>query len=177
MRFGHLGASVWFILTLLSFPKGRVVAAAPAAVLAFLVIAIWPLQAGSLSGTWVLNRQRSEFGTGPIPDQMVVRIEERAGVLLLTEFTRDDSGDYLTRRQIPFPQCQGHSHRTERCSRSHVSIEAETELGHRHDEWDLTSAGDLILCRSWTATGAAGRQRLVFRPTQTLWTPTGRSSD
>ena len=109
-----------------------------------ILFTLLPGQAG-LTGTWTLDRVRSEFGGAGVPQQFVVNTEQSGNHLAVTIFNADANG-----QRVSYRECR---------------IEASGSLtcpDGVDETWQLTSANELTITRVLTLRSQAVRQRFVL---------------
>ncbi|HLK49638.1 MAG TPA: hypothetical protein VKT49_15955 [Bryobacteraceae bacterium] len=103
----------------------------------------------SLTGTWAMDRIRSDFGKADAPRQFVLRIEQTGNHLAATVFSADAGG-----RRVSFRECR---------MEPQPSGALACLLPDGGDEqWQLTAANELTITRVITASLHPTRQRLVL---------------
>ena len=103
----------------------------------------------SLTGTWTLDRVRSDFGNVGAPQQFVLQIEQTRNHLAATIFNADASGQRVSYREC---RIEPQPNSTLTCL-----------LPDGVDEtWQVTSADELTITRVVTSKSQAIRQRLVL---------------
>jgi hypothetical protein len=119
--------------------------------------------ASRLSGTWVLNSEKSDFGRSSLSGQIVVRTEQTGRRLTIWRITTDSHGQHLTRQEYNLDHKGAHSnvHSTP----GGIALRINSTQGMRIDEeWHVTRAGELIITRVLTTSLKTVRQRLVLEP-------------
>ena len=119
----------------------------PVSVLLWL-LTLLPGQA-SLTGTWALERVKSDFGKADAPSQFVVQVEQTGSHLAATIFTADADGQQVSYRECRIePQPTG---------------AVTCLLPDGVDEtWQVTAKDELTITRVITKKSQSVRQRLVL---------------
>ena len=68
-------------------------------IVAYFVLAGLPAGVVNLTGTWALDRTRSDFGGAGTPSHYVLQIEQSGSYLAVTVLSRDVDGQRVTYRQ------------------------------------------------------------------------------
>ena len=123
-----------------------------ASLIAFSILALAPAHI-NLSGTWALDRLRSDFGAADAPRQLIVRVEQTDHYLGVTTLTVDDNGQRITYREC-------HAEAAHDGTRLLLCAISDSTSGD--EEWQVTPTGELAITRVVTARSHIIRQRLVL---------------
>jgi hypothetical protein len=124
-----------------------------------IVISILTLMPGhaTLSGTWALDRVRSDFGAADAPKQFVVRVEQTGSDLAVTLFTVD-----FNRKRLRYLECRA-------ANQPDGVLSCVTPDGVTADEkWQVTGIDQLTITRVIAARSQTTRQRLVLARSSAL---------
>ena len=108
--------------------------------------------APNLTGTWVLDRGRSEFGAADALRQFVVYLNQTGDHLDITTLVVDAAGKRVSYR---------------RAEREGLLLRVNADAGNVSEDWRITSPRELTITRLITTQYHVMRQRLVLvRSTQ-----------
>jgi hypothetical protein len=68
-------------------------------IVAYFVLTGWPAAVTNLTGTWALDRTRSDFGGTDAPSHYALQIEQSGSRVAISVFTDDTDGRRVTYRQ------------------------------------------------------------------------------
>ena len=117
-------------------------------VFALFLLAALPVPA-SLSGTWSLERVKSDFGAADAPKRFVLELEQNRNQLAATVFTEDGNGS-----RVSYREC-----RIEPPPNSTLACLLPDGVD---ETWQVTSTDELTITRVITDKSQRMRQRLVL---------------
>lgn len=103
----------------------------------------------NLTGTWALDRMKSDFGKADAPRQFVLQAEQTGDHLAATIFTADANG-----RRVNYRECRIEPQPTSALTCLMPDGVDET--------WQVTAADELTITRVITTKSKPVRQRLVL---------------
>ena len=92
-------------------------------------VTLLPGQAG-LTGTWVLDVARSDFGVSIAPKQFIVRLDKEGNRLAITTFTVDDTGKHISYQHA---------------ERDGLLLRVSTNISNTSENWRIISRRELII--------------------------------
>jgi hypothetical protein len=132
-----------------------------AAVLLSLFLSIpSPTTDSRITGVWVLNQQKSDWGETEAPDEVLLRIEQSDRSLAVWEISTTPTGRHIAYRQLLFDdtKCIGGSSRIVRHSGCGISARSPVD----EERWGLSDSGELVVNREVRQGLHLVHQRLVL---------------
>ena len=114
----------------------------------------------AFSGLWVVNLEKSDWGSVPTPKQVIFAIEQLDNSLSVWEVVMSRTGRVVSYRQMSFTK--------ERCSNRGTCV-TFPNTGAEEEWWEFSETGELIIHREARLGVGLVHQRLVLTPSaQTL---------
>lgn len=122
-----------------------------ASLIAIALITLSPGNPAGLTGTWTLNRMKSDFGAASAPTEFIVHVQQAGTNLDITVIAADANGQRVTFRQGQTPNAT-----------TTLLLSLDSDPAGVAEEWRLTSPDELTITRLFEVRSHLIRQRLVL---------------
>jgi len=112
-----------------------------------------------LTGVWVLNLQKSDWGGSVLPQEVTLRIEQADGSVSIWEVTTNTAGRHVSYRQLILKGAKCADGGPQAVNHSACFVTAQYE-----ERWELSQVGELIVDREAKQGSQLVHQRLVLEP-------------
>lgn len=122
-----------------------------ASLIAIALVTLPPANPIGFTGTWTLNRIKSDFGAASAPKEFIVYVQQAGTNLDITVITADANGQRVTFRQGQTPNAT-----------TAVLLAVDSDPAENAGEWRLTAPGELTITRVIEEKSHIIHQRLVL---------------
>jgi hypothetical protein len=124
--------------------------------------------ATSLSGIWVLNVKKSDFGLSDPPERLIVRLQQADTSLAIWQLTSDSQGLHVTNQKYDLVRRSDPLTKIVRSANRAVVLRLTAPGIRITERWRVLRTGNLIITRVTSADSRKERQRLVLEPTKSV---------